>query len=142
MSQSSAGLPLPDRRTRLLVVEDELTTVFALRSFFALAGYDVDCAAGLLEGLHLLERNDYDAILTDLQLTPARRGEGLDIVSRGRVCNPRACIVLLTAFDSEHTERHARRAGADLYYTKPVALPQLRDEIDTLLSERVLCRPH
>ena len=142
MSHSSAGTPLPDRRTRLLVVEDELTTVFALRSFFALAGYDVDCAAGLLEGLHLLERNDYDAILTDLQLTPARRGEGLDIVSRGRVCHPRACIVLLTAFDSEHTELHARRAGADLYHTKPVALPQLRDEIDTLLAERVLCRPY
>ncbi len=128
-------------RTRLLVVEDEISTVFALRSFFALDGYDVDCAAGPRDGLLLLDRRRYDAVITDLQLTPRRNAEGMTIAVRARERNPHACIVLLTAFGSEATERRARQAGVDLYFTKPVELPALRTSIDSVLCERTTCRP-
>ena len=127
-------------RTRLLVVEDEMTTVFALRSFFALAGYDVDCSAGLRDGLLLLERRAYDAIITDLQLTPTRKAEGFTISACARARNPDACIVMLTAFGSQATERRAHDVGVDLYLTKPVELPALRAAIDNVLVERFACR--
>jgi DNA-binding response OmpR family regulator len=127
-------------RTRLLVVEDEMSTVFALRSFFALDGYDVDCAAGPRDGLLLLDRRPYDAVITDLQLTPRRNAEGMTIALRARERNPVACIVLLTAFGCEATEQRARQAGVDLYFTKPVELPALRASIDNVLVERLVCR--
>jgi len=122
------------------VVEDEMSTVFALRSFFVLAGYDVDCSAGDHEGLQLLARRTYDAVITDLQLTPRRLGEGIGIAALARERNPGACIVLLTAFGSEATERRARQAGIDLYLTKPVELPALRAAIDNILVEKLACR--
>jgi DNA-binding response OmpR family regulator len=131
-----------DPRTRILVVEDEMSTIFALRSFFALAGYDVDCSAGLRDGLQLLERRTYDAVITDLQLTPRRAAEGLTISACARQRNPEACIVMLTAFGSDGTERRARDAGVDIYLTKPVELPALRACIDNVLVERVACRHH
>jgi DNA-binding response OmpR family regulator len=140
MRPLSDGYDPEGPRTRLLIVEDELSTVFALRSFFVLAGFDVDCASGLREGLLLLERHEYDAVITDLQLTPKRGGEGLIVATRARERNPRAGIVLLTAFGSDATERRARECGVDLYFTKPVELPALRANIDHLLVERPPCR--
>jgi DNA-binding response OmpR family regulator len=120
-------------RARLLVVEDELPTVFALRSFFALAGYEVDCAAGAGDGLLLLEKNAYDAVITDLHLSPGRRSEGMWIAARARQRNPRACVVMLTAYGSETSEEDAARTGVNVYQTKPVELLRLMNDIEQVL---------
>jgi DNA-binding response OmpR family regulator len=128
MAPAPASTPGP--RPRLLVVEDEISTIFALRSFFAPTGYDVDCAAGPTEGIRLLDQNAYEAVITDLHLTPARRGEGLSVAREARRRNPLACVVLLTAYGSESTEEDARRCGVDVYRTKPVELPRLTFDIE------------
>ena len=109
----------------VLIVEDELTAVFAMREFFTSAGYRVDCAAGLLDVMTLLERGHYDVIITDLHLSQTQRGEGMTVVVCARLRNPRARIIMLTGFASETSEREARRRGADLYQTKPIALLDL-----------------
>ncbi len=124
-------------RVRLLIVEDEVSTVFAMREFFALAGYDVDCAAGPSEAGLLLERNRYEAVITDLHLTSNRRGEGMGVVSHARVRNPRACIVMLTGYGSEATEEEAQRCGVDMYQTKPVELARLDAFVDLVLRGEV-----
>lgn len=122
------------QRTRLLIVEDELSTVLALRSFFALAGYEVDCAVGSHEALQMIDGHEYDAVITDLHLTPARGGEGLRIAERARRRNPRACVVMLTAYGSEATQEQALRTGVDLYETKPVELPLLMRHIERVVN--------
>jgi DNA-binding response OmpR family regulator len=117
-------------RPRLLVVEDEISTIFALRSFFAPTGYDVDCAAGPADALRLLAANEYDAVITDLHLTPARGGEGMAIAREARDRNPRACVVMLTAYGSTAIEDEARRGGVDVFRTKPVELPRLTFDME------------
>ncbi len=121
---------------RLLLVEDELSTVFAMREFFALAGYDVDCAAGLTEATGLLDQHRYDAIITDLHLTAGCNGEGMTVASLARRCNPDACIVMLTAYGSDTTEEEARRCGVNMYETKPVELTHLQDYVDLVLRRQ------
>ncbi len=110
-----------------------MSTVLALRSFFAYAGYDVDCAGGVRDGLMFLNRHEYDAVITDLQLTPARASEGLRIAALARQRNPRACVVVLTAYGSEATQQEAERCGVDLYRTKPIELPRLAASIEAVL---------
>jgi DNA-binding response OmpR family regulator len=126
----------PGRRHRLLLVEDELSTVFAMREYFALAGYEVDCAPGLDEALPLLNRHSYEAVITDLHLTAARTAEGLVVAAQARRRNPQACIVMLTAYGSETTEEDARRCGVDLYQTKPVELTRLNRYLDLMLRRQ------
>ncbi len=127
-------LPSVAQRTRLLIVEDELSTVLALRSFFALAGYEVDCAVGSPEALQMIDGHEYDAVITDLHLTPGRCSEGLGIAERARHRNPRACVVMLTAYGSEATQEEALRTGVDLYETKPVELPLLMRHIERVVT--------
>ena len=149
------GLPTraaETRRVRLLIVEDELSTVFAMREFFAQAGYDVDCASGLNETTLLLDRHHYDAVITDLHLTAHRNGEGMRVAWHARRRHPQACIVMLTGFGNDTTEEEARRCGVDMYEAKPVELAHVSAFVDLALSgdrtgERTLetdakCRQH
>ncbi len=134
MGPASNALHPIVQRSRLLIVDDELGTVFALRSFFALAGYEVDCASRHDEGLLLLERNAYDAVITDLHLSPGRSSEGLTIAEQARRRNPSACVVMLTAYGSEATQEEAVRCGVDVYETKPVELPLLMRHIERVVN--------
>jgi ActR/RegA family two-component response regulator len=137
MSRSSDSPPLTGkRRERLLLVDDELSTVFAMREYFALAGFDVDCAAGIKDTSVLLERSAYTAVITDLHLSPQRCGEGLLVAEHIRQRNVHAVIVMLTGYGSDATAVQAERCGVDLYQTKPVALSVLRDFIERTTAAR------
>lgn len=123
----------PARHARLLLVEDELSTVFAMREFFAVAGYDVDCASGLEDALHLLDQHAYEAVITDLHLTTNRAGEGMRVAWHARRRHPAACIVMLTGYGGDTTEEEAQRCGVDMYQTKPVELARLSAFVDLAL---------
>ena len=128
------GQPERPRVLRLLIVEDEISTVFAMREFFAFEGYQVDCAGGAMDAMRLLDVNRYDVVITDLHLTPSRRAEGMMVLTRARTLNPRALIVMLTAYGSEESEREAYRCGVTLYETKPVGLVVLAARIEAALN--------
>jgi DNA-binding response OmpR family regulator len=120
---------------RLLVVEDNASTGFALRAFFKSAGYDVDAVTDRATASRLLGDMQYEVVITDLHLGPTQAYEGMDIVSDSRRQHAQACIIMLTAFGSAAAECEARRRGADLVCSKPVSLRDLSAFID-----RVRCR--
>ena len=124
----------PPTFLRLLVVEDEMSTLFAIREFFALPQHEVDCATDPIEALRLLDAHPYDVIITDLNLTPSRSGEGLLVASYARKRNPRACVIMLTAYGTEATRDEALRCGVDVYQTKPVELAQLTAHLSRVLQ--------
>lgn len=125
--------PSHPERIQLLLVEDELSTVFAMREFFARYGYDVDCACGLSEAALLLDRRAYHVVITDLHLTKHQCSEGMMVVAAARRRNPHACIVLLTGYGLETTEHEAQICGVDMYQTKPVELASLSAFVDLML---------
>ena len=127
--QAPSGQPL-----RLLVVEDDLLTVFAMREYFAHSGYDVDCASTLADALARLDEREYNAIITDLHLTADRRGEGMKVAWHARRRHPQACIVMLTGYGTDTTEEEAQRCGVDMYQTKPVQLPLLSEFVTLALN--------
>src|SRR6478672_3356705 len=89
---------------KLLIVEDEISTVFAMREFFSFNGYQVDCASGESDAMTFLDRSAYDVVITDLHLTPPRCPESMTRPGAARRRNPRALIVMLTAYGSEGSE--------------------------------------
>lgn len=120
---------------KLLIVEDEISTVFAMREFFSFNGYQVDCAPGETEAMAFLDRGAYDVVITDLHLTPHRCAEGMAVLARARSRNPRALIVMLTAYGSEGSEHEAYSHGVNLYETKPVGLAKLAASIEAARAD-------
>jgi DNA-binding response OmpR family regulator len=136
MSAPNMSARASNGRSRVLVVEADLAALFMLRHFFAFAGFDIDCAAGPNEGLRLLNRNRYAAVITDLDLLPGGCREGLYLAAHARHRFPSACVVLLTPSATALSEEDIQYAGVDICHRKPVDLGVLMAGVTRVLNRQ------
>jgi len=109
----------------LLIVDDEESILFALRTFFKGAGWAAQTASTRETALDSIATGTFEAVVTDLSLTPGGGAEGLEIVGAARRRLPTARIVVLTAYGTPEREAEALRLGASAFLRKPVSLPEL-----------------
>lgn len=123
--------PEPDRRPRLLVVEDEPGTREALQLLLGLEGYAVVLAANGLQGLHALDRSAFDLVITD-QMMPMLDGPGFIAELRG-VERFRHLPVIMMSASPRPPETTA--AAPDAFIAKPFELPALLRQIRRLIGQ-------
>ena len=63
---------------RLLLIDDELEIRELAADLFSDAGYHIDLAISGNEGISLMEKQDYDVVITDLMMPD---GNGKQVVS-------------------------------------------------------------
>lgn len=114
--------------SRILIVEDDETILFALRSALSRNGYEVS-AAGSLEEAKRSAQKPPDLILLDLGLPD---GEGLTLLKSCREAGGPP-VIILTARDDETDIIKGLDAGADDYVTKPFKLGILLSRIRAAL---------
>jgi DNA-binding response OmpR family regulator len=119
---------------RILIIDDEEPILFAMREYFEVLGYRVDCAQEAEEAEALLAHVRYDAVIADLRLTGIYRTEGLGIIASVRERCPWARTVLLTAYGSSEIEDEARRLGVDSFLHKPKPLTEVAEVVAGLLG--------
>lgn len=120
---------------RLLVVDDERGLAASMAEYFDARGYRVDVAHEREAAEALVDANAYDAVITDLRLTPTAEEEGLKILQFVRQRWPRTVMVVLTAFSSARSERLALAHGAAVVVHKPEPLADLERCVRTLVDE-------
>ena len=98
----------------LLIVDDEKPTRDGLRA--ALENrYDVYVAEDAKAAMELLERENFDVLITDFRLP---NEDGLKLITRAKsLTRPPICI-LMTAYGSEELAVDAMKRGADDYIAK------------------------
>jgi DNA-binding response OmpR family regulator len=119
---------------RLLVIDDEQPILFALREYFTLRGYEVDCAKEVAEAEAFLDRGGYSVVIVDLRLSSADGTEGLGLIQRARARCPKTSILLLTAYGSPATEGEALECGADQVLHKPMPLSRIAGAVAGILE--------
>ena len=106
----------------LLIVDDEKPTREGLRAALE-DRYDVYVAEDAGAAMELLERENFNVLLTDFRL-PSE--DGMKLISRAKALpRPPVCI-LMTAYGSEELAVQAMKSGADDY------IPKGRMQIDEL----------
>lgn len=110
---------------RLLLVDDDLSILFALQRYFERAGYDVQCASELEEAEALAVCRAYDLVIVDLSLSNESSTEGLEIVRFVRRQCPNARLIVLTASPAPAIEHEAIRRGAHAFLRKPRPLAEI-----------------
>jgi LmbE family N-acetylglucosaminyl deacetylase len=130
---TSGGGDPPSANGRILVVEDDESTlayvVRALRRF----GYDVEPAIDVPSALALLAGPPFTVLLTDIGL-PSQ--SGFDLVREARRRFPDLAIALMTANASVHVAIDALRSDVDDFLPKPISLNTLRDQMERLVALR------
>jgi DNA-binding NtrC family response regulator len=98
----------------LLIVDDEKTTRDGLRAALE-DRYDVYVAEDAKAAFELLERDNFDVMLTDFRLP---NEDGMKLIARAKsLSHPTICI-LMTAYGSEELAVDAMKHGADDYIAK------------------------
>jgi CheY-like chemotaxis protein len=120
---------------KILIIDDEPALLNALCDYLVYRGFICECALEAAEAQALLAHVHFDAVVTDIFLSPLREADGLRVLAfiRERAINVR--LVVLTAHATPEIEREARRLGAHAVLRKPTPLAVLADAL--LMVEEV-----
>ena len=114
--------------SRVLVIDDEADIVYMVKVILRSAGFDVEAASGVTDGIAALAGDDPDLVLLDLRLSD---GEGWSVLEhlreQGRTED--VPVIILSAHASPSTAERAVRAGARAYITKPFVASALLEAV-------------
>lgn len=107
---------------RALVIDDDISTLELMKFQLNEVGFEVSTAESGQKGLDFVEENDFDIILTDLNLPDF---SGIDMVRRFKEISPDTEIIMVTGYGSMEKAIEATKAGAFYYVEKPIEFEEL-----------------
>ncbi|RJP18738.1 MAG: sigma-54-dependent Fis family transcriptional regulator [Candidatus Omnitrophota bacterium] len=116
-----------DISLRVLVVDDEPDMVTTLHDLLIGEGNHVDTAYNSAEALTLLEKKDFDLILTDLSMSGMN---GVDLLKEVKTGHPDTEIMIITGYGTISSAVEAMRHGALNYLIKPVEPQEIILNVD------------
>lgn len=126
-------------RARVLAVDDQSYFRTFLADLLAELGYEVRTATGAEEALHLLEREPFDVVLTDLVMPEVN---GVELVQRIRERWPAQEVVVVSGVGDVATAVEAMKLGVTDYLVKPVDRQALDASLAQILERRRLREEH
>jgi DNA-binding NtrC family response regulator len=117
----------------ILVVDDEPAIQDILTWALSAEGYRVATAGNGEEALSRVEQEEFDIIVTDIVMPGL---DGLEVLERSRILNPRAAVIVMTAYAALETAIAALRRGASDYLEKPFSVDLLKERVQRLLQYR------
>ena len=114
-----AAKVMPPRRslTRVLVVDDELAACRLLSILLGPPDYYCATASNGEEALLSLQRQPFDAVISDLKMPGM---SGMELLSEVRRRHPHVAFLVTTGVDDVDVGVEAMRSGADDYLVKPL----------------------
>jgi two-component system response regulator PilR (NtrC family) len=122
-------------RARILVVDDERSMREFLEILLRKEGYEVATAGDVDGALLALESDDYDLVISDIQM-PGR--SGLDLLKAIRDASTDALVIMITAFATTETAIAAMKEGAYDYVTKPFKVDEIKLVVQKALEKKLL----
>lgn len=117
---------------RLLLIDDDEGLRTMMQILLKRGGHDITLAGNGQDGLDLAEKQPFDVILLDVMMPDMN---GYEVARRLRA-SPRTQntpLIILTARAQPVDQKSALIAGADAYFSKPVAIEVLEAKIAELL---------
>lgn len=119
---------------KVLIIEDEIKVVEAVKAYLEKDGFTVDYAMLGSDALQIFNENRYDLIVLDLML-PDITGEEICKKIRQDSDVP---IIMLTAKSSEDSKINGLNIGADDYLIKPFSPRELLARIKAILRRTIV----
>jgi DNA-binding response OmpR family regulator len=116
-------------KARLLIIEDDIKLVEALKLYLSTAGYAVTSAPDGREGLKEIYLQQPDLIILDIMMPGL---DGWEVCDRIREVSD-VPIVMLTARGQEAEKVRGLQLGADDYIAKPFSLRELEARVESVL---------
>jgi two-component system, OmpR family, alkaline phosphatase synthesis response regulator PhoP len=121
-----------EKRSSILLVEDEENLHEALKLNLELEGYDVTSAFDGAAALKAMQAEYFDLIILDVMLPEM---DGINVTETVRLNNNEVPILILSAKNSSADRVLGLKKGADDYLTKPFNLEELLLRVQKLIEK-------
>jgi two-component system NtrC family response regulator len=120
---------------RVLLIDDDINLCKVIAHQLKKNGFEVATADSGEAGLLRFRKEDFDIVLTDIQMPDI---SGIQVLKEVRRRNRQVVIIIITAHGSIDNALEACRLGADDYLTKPFGKEQLLFAIEKAVRLRKL----
>ena len=117
----------------ILVIDDDKAMRDACFQILSRKGFQVELAASAKQGLALLERQSFDAILLDLVMPDM---DGLEALKKIRALDPDVEVIIITGYGTIQSAVESIKAGAFHFLSKPFVPDDLRNLVGRALEKR------
>ncbi|KAI9140997.1 hypothetical protein BKA69DRAFT_1076637 [Paraphysoderma sedebokerense] len=131
--QLKADENIPDKKYRVLLVEDNVIVSKVTKKMLLKFGYEVEIAEHGQEAIDKIVQKDFSVILMDLVM-PVLDGHEATLRLRAQGCNIPIIALTANALDTEF--ERCQKEGFDDFITKPVAGESLNTVIKSWLGHR------
>jgi len=105
-----------ERKTKILVVDDEAIVRESLRDWLSDCGYQIFTAENAHQALEIIEKERLSIVITDLVMPEM---DGIELMKRAKEIIPNIEVIIITAYGSITTAIAAMKEGAYDYIEKP-----------------------
>jgi response regulator RpfG family c-di-GMP phosphodiesterase len=125
----------PTGRSRILVVDDELTIRKLIQKRLEREGYDVSSADNAKDALQLFQDNSFDTVISDIRMEGM---DGLELLKRLQDKRRDIPVIMVTGAPSLATVQESITAGAYDYITKPIERETLINTVKRAVEKKRL----
>lgn len=121
---------------RILVVDDDVLVLEALKELLTSSGYEVRVATRGQEALEILDKERFDLLILDVVMP---KMTGFDLCSEVRKRDDEMSavkIIMLTAKTEARDLQSEEGCGCELYLTKPIDPGRLKELIRDTLEDQ------
>jgi len=132
------NMSLEDRCTelelaRVLLVDDDPTSRLTLQTVLQAGGYHVDSAASAAEAVGKMDEQEYQLVLSDLQMESPEAG--LKVLAHARMMDYKPATAIVTTYQNKDRDFKTVVKQSRMLI-KPEDIPGLLGKVANLISER------
>ena len=121
------------KKGKVLIIDDENIVRVSCERTLSPEGYEVRLAQNGLDGLKILEQENFDIVLTDLKMPDM---DGIEILRKVKEGWPSTEVIIITGYQTVDTAVKAIKFGAYNYIEKPFTPDTLLSAVDEALANK------
>lgn len=115
----------------ILIVEDDIHMLKALKATLLRAGYPVETAVDAQEARAKIRQKPFGLVLTDLRMP---NGSGMEVLKEVQSVIPNTPVIVLTAYGTVESAVEAMKEGASDFIQKPFSFEDLQEVVSRSLN--------
>jgi DNA-binding NtrC family response regulator len=128
-------MPAHNRRGRILIVDDEVELMRALRESLAEQGFETTGLSDPLQAPEAIREGEFDVLLSDLMMPGT---DGIQLLRQALAIDPHLVGIIMTGQGTIQTAVEAMKSGAFDYVLKPFRLQTVLPVLERAMEVRRL----
>jgi DNA-binding NtrC family response regulator len=122
-----------DRKTQILILDDEPIVCKRLHPALEKAGYEVEAFTKSSEALDRVRTKEFDIVITDLKMEGV---DGMAFLTEVKQRSPATEVIVITGFATMETAKESYQKGVFDFVAKPFKLGEIQEVVKKAEEKR------